>query len=141
MPKTPDYFVGKSVIITGAASGIGKAAALIFAREGANVVCADLSEDGAKKTADVVNAHAGKAIAVRTDVTSRAPDHLVDLRARSERSGRSSLRSIPRARRCGAPNFSTSTTIFSRTHLRSTSRARFIACRQFCRTCSRTGAA
>ena len=72
MPKTPDYFVGKSVIITGAASGIGKAAALIFAREGANVVCADLNEDGAKKTADVVNAHAGKAFAVRTDVTSRA---------------------------------------------------------------------
>ncbi len=72
MPKTPDYFVGKSVIITGAASGIGKAAALIFAREGANVVCADLNEDGAKKTADVVNAYAGKAFAVRTDVTSRA---------------------------------------------------------------------
>ena len=72
MPKTPDYFVSKSVIITGAASGIGKAAALIFAREGANVVCADRNEDGAKKTADVVNAHAGKAIAVRTDVTSRA---------------------------------------------------------------------
>lgn len=72
MPKTPDYFVGKSVIITGAASGIGKAAALIFAREGANVVCADLNENGAKKTADIVNAHAGKAFAVRTDVTSRA---------------------------------------------------------------------
>ena len=73
MAKTPDYFVGKSIIITGAASGIGKAAALIFAREGANVVCADLNEDGAKKTADVVNAHAGKSIAVCTDVTSRAP--------------------------------------------------------------------
>ncbi len=72
MPKTPDYFVGKSVIITGAASGIGKAAALIFAREGANVVCADRNEGGAKKTADVVNAHAGKAFAVGTDVTSRA---------------------------------------------------------------------
>jgi 3-oxoacyl-[acyl-carrier protein] reductase len=81
MPKTPDYFVGKSVIITGAASGIGKAAALIFAREGANVVCADLNEDGAKKTADVVNAHAGKAFAVRTDVTLRAQVHEMVRRA------------------------------------------------------------
>ncbi|MET0633144.1 MAG: SDR family NAD(P)-dependent oxidoreductase, partial [Xanthobacteraceae bacterium] len=39
MPKTPDYFTGKTIIITGAASGIGQATALIFAREGANVVC------------------------------------------------------------------------------------------------------
>ena len=38
MPKTPDYFVGKTIAITGAASGIGRATALIFAREGANVV-------------------------------------------------------------------------------------------------------
>ena len=46
MPKTPDYFTGKTIVITGAASGIGRAAALIFAREGANVVCADINEDG-----------------------------------------------------------------------------------------------
>ena len=46
MPKTPDYFAGKTIIITGAASGIGRATALIFAREGANVVCADLNEQG-----------------------------------------------------------------------------------------------
>ena len=51
MPKTPDYFAGKTIIITGAASGIGRATALIFAREGANVVCADLNETGAKETA------------------------------------------------------------------------------------------
>ena len=38
MPKTPDYFHGKTIIITGAASGIGRATANIFAREGANVV-------------------------------------------------------------------------------------------------------
>ena len=41
MSKTPNYFAGKTIIITGAASGIGRATALIFAREGANVVCAD----------------------------------------------------------------------------------------------------
>ena len=38
MPKTPDYFAGKTIIITGAGSGIGRATALIFAREHANVV-------------------------------------------------------------------------------------------------------
>jgi NAD(P)-dependent dehydrogenase (short-subunit alcohol dehydrogenase family) len=71
MPKSPDYFVGKTIIITGAASGIGKATALIFAREGANVVCADLDEDGARRTAGQISGHGGKALALRTDVTSR----------------------------------------------------------------------
>ena len=57
MPKTPDYFHGKTIVITGAASGIGRATALIFAREGANVVCADINETGVKETASQVNAH------------------------------------------------------------------------------------
>jgi NAD(P)-dependent dehydrogenase (short-subunit alcohol dehydrogenase family) len=72
MPKTPDYFAGKTIIITGAASGIGRAAALIFAREGANVVCADLNEAGARKTADEVNGKGSQALALKIDVTSRA---------------------------------------------------------------------
>src|SRR5262245_44288977 len=71
MPKTPDYFVGKTIIITGAASGIGKSTALIFAREGANVVCADINLDGAKQTADQVGTKGGKALALKADVTSR----------------------------------------------------------------------
>src|SRR5712671_2741345 len=54
MPKTPDYFHGKTIVITGAASGIGRATALTFGREGANVVCADLNLDGARKTAEQV---------------------------------------------------------------------------------------
>ena len=62
---------GKSGIITGAASGIGQATALIFAREGANVVCADVDLDGAKQTAEQVAAKGGKALAMKTDVTSR----------------------------------------------------------------------
>jgi NAD(P)-dependent dehydrogenase (short-subunit alcohol dehydrogenase family) len=71
MPKTPDYFAGKTIIITGAASGIGRATALIFAREGANVVCADVNEAGAGKTADEVNGKGSQALVLKTDVTSR----------------------------------------------------------------------
>ena len=72
MPKTPDYFAGKTIIITGAASGIGRETALVFAREGANVVCADLNEAGARKTADDVNGKGSQALALKLDVTSRA---------------------------------------------------------------------
>ena len=71
MPKTPDYFAGKTIVITGAASGIGRATALIFAREGANVVCADKNEDGARETASQVNSKGSQALAVTTDVTVR----------------------------------------------------------------------
>ena len=71
MPKTPDYFAGKTIIITGAASGIGRATAQIIAREGANVVCADVNEAGGKETAGLVNAKGSQALAVKVDVTSR----------------------------------------------------------------------
>src|SRR3954452_778664 len=71
MAKTPDYFVGKTIIVTGAASGIGKATALIFAREGASVVCADLIGDGAQEIAKEIRHHGGKALGLAIDVTSR----------------------------------------------------------------------
>jgi 3-oxoacyl-[acyl-carrier protein] reductase len=84
MPKTPDYFHGKTILITGAASGIGRATAKIFAREGANVVCADINEDGVKETVAQVNAVAGqsnsRALALTTDVTKRlAVEDMVEL--------------------------------------------------------------
>lgn len=72
MPKTPDYFTGKTIIITGAASGIGKATAFIFARERANVVCADINGDGARQVADQIGSQGRKALALQIDVTSRA---------------------------------------------------------------------
>ncbi len=72
MPKTPDYFHGKTVLITGAASGIGRATALIFAREGANVVCADINERGVEQTAEMVNKTGSQALALTIDVTKRA---------------------------------------------------------------------
>ena len=71
MPKTPDYFAGKTVIITGAGSGIGRATALIFAREGANVVCADVNDKAARTTAEEVNGKGSQALAVKVDVTRR----------------------------------------------------------------------
>jgi NAD(P)-dependent dehydrogenase (short-subunit alcohol dehydrogenase family) len=72
MPRTPDYFRGKTIVITGAASGIGRATALIFAREGANVVCADIDENGVKETAEQVLATGAQALALTIDVTRRA---------------------------------------------------------------------
>ena len=71
MPKTPDYFIGKTIVITGAASGIGRATAMIFAREGANVVSADIDADGARRTAEQTVQQGGKALALATDVSSR----------------------------------------------------------------------
>lgn len=72
MPKTPDYFRGKTVVITGAGSGIGRATALIFAREGANVVCADINARAVEETAEQVNKAGSQALALQIDVTRRA---------------------------------------------------------------------
>jgi 3-oxoacyl-[acyl-carrier protein] reductase len=72
MPKTPNYFQGKTILITGAASGIGRATALIFAREGANVVCADINEKGVQDTAHQVNQLGSQALALTIDVSKRA---------------------------------------------------------------------
>ncbi len=71
MPKTPDYFVGKTIVITGAGGGIGRAAALIFAREGANVVVTDIDGDAARRVAETIQQSGRQALAVQVDVTSR----------------------------------------------------------------------
>src|SRR3977135_3198537 len=60
----------KSAIITGAASGIGKNIALVFAREGAKVAIADLNKDAAEATAKEIRAAGGQAMGVTMDVSS-----------------------------------------------------------------------
>lgn len=59
-------FTGKSIIVTGAASGIGRAAARQFAAEGGAVLCADWSE-AASETAAAIHADGGSAEAIRID--------------------------------------------------------------------------
>ena len=61
---------GKVAIVTGAASGIGKAIAQRFAREGAKVVIADLNLDQANATAAEIKSRGGEARGVAMDVTS-----------------------------------------------------------------------
>ena len=60
---------GKRWLITGAASGIGRAAADLFAREGASVLLADLDADRGRRTADDITAAGGRAIFSECDVT------------------------------------------------------------------------
>src|SRR4051794_20578751 len=63
-----DNFVGKVAFITGAGGGIGRAAALAFAREGASVVVTDVSEAANQETARIVEEQGGRALAVRCNV-------------------------------------------------------------------------
>ncbi len=63
---------GKVAFITGAASGIGKEIALVFAREGASIAVADLNEEGATAAAAEIVQGGGKAIGLGVDVTSEA---------------------------------------------------------------------
>ena len=63
---------GKVAVITGAASGMGKAAALLFAREGAHVVLADLNVPGGEAAAEEASAAGQKCVFQRTDVSAEA---------------------------------------------------------------------
>ena len=60
---------GKVAVITGAASGIGRASALLFAREGAAVVVADLDAGAGEETVAQIKREGGEAASVRTDVS------------------------------------------------------------------------
>jgi len=62
----------KVAVITGAGSGMGKAAALLFAAEGAAIAAVDVNAPAAEQTASEIAANGGKAIAVGADVSSSA---------------------------------------------------------------------
>jgi len=70
----------RTVVVTGGASGIGRALSLRFAREGANVVVADLDEAGMAETVAGVGKAGRRGLAVRTDVSRRG-----DVRALADR--------------------------------------------------------
>jgi len=63
---------GKVAIVTGAASGIGRASAIAFAREGARVMVADRSQSGAEETARCISADGFETEAIEVDVSSEA---------------------------------------------------------------------
>ena len=79
-------FKERTVIITGAGSGIGRATAMLLASEGANVMVTDLSLDAAEATTEAIIAAAGEATALCVDVT-QAEDTENMVKATVERYG------------------------------------------------------
>lgn len=63
---------GKVALITGAGSGIGRAAALLFAAEGASVAVAEIAAEQGARTADAITAAGGAALSIATDVSQPA---------------------------------------------------------------------
>jgi NAD(P)-dependent dehydrogenase (short-subunit alcohol dehydrogenase family) len=80
-------FEGKVAFVTGATSGIGRATALAFAREGASVVVGDIATEGNRETARVIEQAGGRSLAVTCDVT-RGEDIKAALQSAVERFGR-----------------------------------------------------
>jgi NAD(P)-dependent dehydrogenase (short-subunit alcohol dehydrogenase family) len=74
----------RTAVVTGGASGIGRALSLLFAREGANVVVADLDEAGMAETVAGVSRAGRRALAVKTDVSRLADVHALADRAFGE---------------------------------------------------------
>ena len=68
---------GKNAVITGAAAGVGRAACLLFAREGAAIACVDSHAEMGVQTAQMVRAQGGEAIFIEADPSDpTAIDHM-----------------------------------------------------------------
>ena len=78
--RTLMRLAGKAAVITGASTGIGRAAALRFAREGAKLIVADVRDAAAEALCGEIERGGGTAHYARTDVASRADnEHAIDL--------------------------------------------------------------
>lgn len=76
-----NIFEGRVALVTGGASGIGRSSALLYAREGANVVVADVDEDRGNETVDLVKESGRRAVFVRAEVSN--PDDCRELITRT----------------------------------------------------------
>jgi NAD(P)-dependent dehydrogenase (short-subunit alcohol dehydrogenase family) len=65
----PGRVAGKVALVTGGASGIGRATALTFAREGAKLIIADMNEEGGQQTVHMIAENGGEATFVQGDVS------------------------------------------------------------------------
>jgi len=84
---------GRIAIVTGAGSsgpgwGNGKAAAVLYAREGAKVLCADIDADAARETADIIRGEGGAAETIACDVSKAAQVEAMVAKARAAFGGR-----------------------------------------------------
>ena len=80
----PGRVEGKVALVTGGASGIGRATALTFAREGAKLVIADMNEEGGQQTVHMITENGGEAIFVQTDVSQASRSRSTDLQGRGD---------------------------------------------------------